>query len=87
MVLKTVHSSLLFQHYYVGSYRSAQAIVVVEHNSGVNNVYLSDDSAEYYTLSLDSVWLVPDQERGGFYLDFELVSDSSEAMHDVNNIT
>jgi len=53
----------------VGSYRSAQAIVVVEHSSGIDNVYLSDDSGTYYTLSLDNVVLDPDQG-----LDFELVS-------------
>ncbi|XP_065920049.1 VPS10 domain-containing receptor SorCS1-like [Dysidea avara] len=61
------------QHYYVGSYRSAQAIVVIEHNSGVNNVYLSDDTATYYTLSLGDVVLVQDQDQGSFDLDFELI--------------
>jgi len=54
----------------VGSYRSAQAIVVVKHSSGLDNVYLSDDSGTYYTLSLDNVVLDPDQG-----LDFELVSN------------
>ena len=72
-------SSHFFQHYYVGSYRSAQAIVVIEHNSGVNNVYLSDDTATYYTLSLGDVVLVQDQDQGSFDLDFELVST---AKHD-----
>ena len=65
-----MHAYANFQNYYVGSYRSAQAIVVVEHSSGLNNVYLSDDSGIYYTLSLDNVVLDPDQG-----LDFELVSN------------
>ena len=54
----------------MGSYRSVQAIVVVEHNSGIDNVYLSDETGTYFTLSLDNVVLDPNDG-----LDFELVSD------------
>jgi len=52
----------------VGSYRSAQAIVIVRHTSGVDNVYLSDETGVYYFLSLHNIVL------DGNQLDFSIVS-------------
>ena len=57
------------QNYYVGSYRSAQALVIVRHTSGLDNLYLSDESGTYYSLSLDR--LVLDEQSG---IDLELIS-------------
>ena len=54
--------------YYVGSYRSAQALVIVRHTSGVDNLYLSDETGTYYSLSLDTIVL--DEQQG---LDLELI--------------
>ena len=54
--------------YYVGSYRSAQALVIVRHTSGVDNLYLSDETGTYYSLSLDTIVL--DGQQG---LDLELI--------------
>ena len=57
------------QSYYVGSYRSAQALVIVRHTSGLDNLYLSDETGTYYSLSLDRLVLV---EQNG--IDLELIS-------------
>ena len=54
--------------YYVGSYRSAQALVIVRHTSGVDNLYLSDETGTFYSLSLDNIVL--DDQSG---LDLELI--------------
>jgi len=54
----------------VDTYRSAQAYVVVRHTSGLDNLYLSDETGTYYSLSL--VDIVLNLNSG---LDFELVSD------------
>lgn len=51
------------------TYRSAQAYVVVRHTSGLDNLYLSDETGTYYSLSL--VNIVLDTNSG---LDFEPVS-------------
>ena len=55
-------------NYYVGSYRSAQALVIVRHTSGVDNLYLSDETGTYYSLSLDNIVL--DVQNG---VDLELI--------------
>ena len=55
--------------YYVGSYRSAQALVLVRHSSGVDNLYLSDETGTYYSLSLDNIVL--DVQNG---VDLELIN-------------
>ena len=56
------------QHYFVYSYRSAQAVVIVQHSSGVNNLYLSDESGTYYSLSLEDIVKIDN------HLDIEFVS-------------
>jgi len=38
----------------VGSYRSSQGLVIVEH-SRQYNLYLSDETGVYYSLSLDNI--------------------------------
>jgi len=54
----------------VGSYRSSQALVIVEHSQQYN-LYLSDETGVYYSLSLDNV--VIDDDSGA--IDVELVSE------------
>ena len=56
------------QDYYVGTYRSAQVFVVVRHTSGLDNLYFSDETGTYYSLSLDNIVL--DEQNG---LDLELI--------------
>ena len=53
----------------MGTYRSAQAFVVVRHTSGVDNLYFSDETGTFYSLSLDNIVL--DVNSG---LDLDLVS-------------
>ena len=53
----------------MGTYRSAQAFVVVRHTGGVDNLYFSDETGTYYSLSLDNIAL--NVNRG---LDLYLVS-------------
>ena len=59
----------------MGTYRSAQALVVIRHTSGLNNLYFSDETGAYYSLSLYNIVLDP--QNG---LDLELVSDTSFLM-------
>jgi len=66
--LIVIHRFIFSQNYYVFSYRSAQAVVVVEHSSRMNNLYMSDETGTFYSLSLDDVIIT----KG--YLDLELVS-------------
>jgi len=66
-----LHRIFLSQNYYVFSYRSAQAVVIVEHSSGVNNLYMSDETGTFYSLSLDDVAI------NNGYVDLELVSAES----------
>ena len=42
------------QAYIYGSYRSAQSLVIVKHDSAYN-LYLSDQTGIYYTLSLEDL--------------------------------
>ena len=63
-----MHRFIFSQNYYVFSYRSAQAVVIVEHSSGMNNLYMSDETGTFYSLSLDDVVI------NNGYLDLELVS-------------
>ena len=53
----------------MGTYRSAQAFVVVRHTSRIDNLYFSDETGTYYSLSLDNIVL--DEQNG---LDLDLVS-------------
>ena len=53
----------------MGIYRSAQVLVVIRHTSGLDNLYFSDETGTYYSLSLYNIIL--DVQNG---LDLELVS-------------
>jgi len=55
------------QDYFLGAHRSSQALVIVEHGN-VYNLYLSDETGTYYSLSLEDL-VVEDNK-----IDLEIVS-------------
>ena len=57
----------LLQKYYVAHIDELQALVIVEHDSGQNNLYLSDEKGLYFSLSLPDLVV----ERTG--IDLEVV--------------
>ena len=57
----------VLQHYYVGSYRTSQALVIIEHDTH-HNLYLSDETGTYYSLSLEDLAV-------GEGIDLEIVSN------------
>ena len=60
------------QGYYVGHINELQALVIVEHVSGQFNLYLSDITGVYFSLSLEDLVVV--ENRG---IDLERVSNLS----------
>ena len=68
--------SLLFhlsaQSYYVTHINELQALVIVEHASGKYNLYLSDITGEYFSLSLEDLLVVGNRQT----IDLEVVSTS-----------
>ena len=42
------------QRYFVASHRSSQALVIIEHEN-TYNLYLSDETGVYYSLSLENL--------------------------------
>lgn len=59
------------QSYYVTHINELQALVIVEHASGKYNLYLSDITGEYFSLSLEDL-VVVDRRT----IDLEVVSAS-----------
>ena len=53
----------------MGSYRSSQALVVIDHDSH-HSLYLSDETGTYYTLSLEDI------VRDNGLTDLEIVRES-----------
>ena len=63
--------SLSAQSYYVTHINELQALVIVEHASGKYNLYLSDITGEYFSLSLEDLVVVNRRT-----IDLEVVSAS-----------
>ena len=59
----------VYQNYLVTHIDYLQAVVVIQHTTGQFNLYLSDISAVYFSLSL------MDLNHNGNFLDLEIVSD------------
>ena len=63
------------QSYYVGSHRGSQSLIIVDHDTHFN-LYLSDETGTYYSLSLeDLVVQIYDLSAGFFAIDLEIVSN------------
>ena len=60
------------QSYYVTHINELQALVIVEHASGKYNLYLSDITGEYFSLSLEDLVVVGNRRT----IDLEVVSTS-----------
>lgn len=48
-------TNLAHQNYYVASLNAMQALVIVEHTNGQFNLYLSEETGLYYSLSLPNI--------------------------------
>ena len=71
-----VHIFNSIQSYFVGSHRGSQSLIIVDHNTHFN-LYLSDETGTYYSLSLqDLVAQIYDSSTGYFVIDLEIVSTS-----------
>ena len=58
----------------MGSHRSSQSLVIVEHGSFFN-LYLSDETGTYYSLSLEDIVVdIHDLRVSDFDIDLEVVS-------------
>ena len=64
------------QGYFVAHINELQALVIVQHISGRYNLYLSDITGVYFSLSLADI--VVSQQRA---VDLELVSDTCTLVH------
>ena len=73
---------LFLQRHFVLSHRSSQLLLIVQNGSHYN-LYTSDTTGIYYTLSLENVAVleVPDV---GFYFDIEIVSNASIMYKEYN---
>ena len=69
------HTHVHTQNYIVAHINELQALVVVDHASGQNNLYLSDLTGVYFSLSL------PDIVTGDSGLDLEKVSIKCMHVH------
>ena len=71
-----VHIFNSIQSYFVGTHRGSQSLIIVDHNTHFN-LYLSDETGTYYSLSLqDLVVQIYDSSTGYFVIDLEIVSTS-----------
>ena len=59
------------QAYLVDSIKSVQALVIVQHDSGQFNLYMSEEMGVLYTLALPDI--VVDTSGGNYIVDLELV--------------
>ena len=56
------------------SHRSSQALVIIEHEN-INNLYLSDETGIYYSLSLENLAVrVNDIQHKDYSVDLVIVS-------------
>lgn len=63
------------QSYIVGSHRGSQSLLIVDHDTHFN-LYLSDETGTYYSLSLeDLVVEIYNPSAGFFAVDLEIVSN------------
>ena len=63
-----IPSSLLHKNYLVASIKALQALVIVEHTNGQFNLYLSEEAAQYFSLSLSDIVV-----SSNYVIDLELV--------------
>ena len=52
-----IPSALAQQHYYVDDIKAKQALVIVEHTNGQYNLYLSEETGQYFSLSMPDIIL------------------------------
>ena len=66
---------ITLQEYFVTSHRSSQALVIIEHEN-VYNLYLSDETGIYYSLSLEDIVVkVNDIQLQDYTVDLKIVSN------------
>ena len=65
----------MLQQYFITSHRSSQVLVIIEHEN-IYNLYLSDETGIYYSLSLEDIVVeVNDIQLQDFTVDLRIVSN------------
>ena len=66
-----IPSNVGHENYRVASIKSVQALVIVEHSDGVFNLYTSDETGQYFSLSLNDITIT--KNGNSWFIDLEIV--------------